>query len=255
MEPSLNGCREKLRRAEKDIVELSGLVKPYEEPLPVRILLDPELDQPNPEAHVFVDRALPEIDASILVFMGHIVHDLRCALDYLAHELTALGKGRFENSQFPIADSPERLTSRDKKTLEHMTPQHRAFIERLQPYDGRNPHFAVLRDLSNRDKHRLLVAQITNIDLSEPLGLITLLKGRDVYISLNQINGGALDPQTPLGSFRVTVRGAHPHVEVDHSLPVQVGIKEAGWGAVDVLKTIRAKIVESIEEVAQDFPA
>ena len=178
MNPSLVGCREKLRRAERDLVELSELVLPYETPLPFRVEFDPEPGATEGEARLILDAVPPEVDPSVPVQVGHIVHDLRCALDYLAHELTALSrKGRLDLSQWPIADTRSQLrrSKRFKETLEHLTPKHKAFVEALQPFDGGNPEFATLRDLSNRDKHKLLVAHVIQTDLSDLKGVFNLL--------------------------------------------------------------------------------
>jgi hypothetical protein len=244
-----------LRRAEQDLVVLDGRMGVYAESLLLRVDLEVNSDGETGEATVCVERVLDEVAPNDVVLIGHIVHDLRCALDYLAHELTALGKGRFEQSQFPIADSPANLSSRDKKTLQHLTPKHRAFVEGLQPYDGRNFEFADLRDLSNRDKHRLLVATVSTADIGDPQGIIRFLVGYNCRVlSVNYINMGALEPGTKLASYRVDRIRENAEVHMQGSWPGQVALEVSGWWPVVVLERIRAKFAKAVEEVAPDFP-
>lgn len=255
MEASLSGCREKLRRAELDLSELDRIVEPYEKPLPLRVVYEPEAGEEWSEARLFVTGPVPELDPSIYMLVGHIIHDLRCALDYLAHELTALGKGRLDTSQFPIADTEASLSWRDKKTLEYLTPKHRAFVESLQPREGRNYELVALREMSNQDKHRLLVAHVMSVDLTDTQVILDLIGGDQVYISLIYCNGGAIKPNAEVAAFRVWPKGSNPRVYVSRGLPTHVGIEDFSWRAVNVLDSIRTKIVKAVEEIAQDFPA
>jgi hypothetical protein len=64
-------------------------------------------------------------------------------------------------TQFPLVRQPTDFPGR-KHVLENVSDAHRAIIERLQPYNpwkGLDFHpLGLLRDLTDDDKHRLVVA-------------------------------------------------------------------------------------------------
>jgi len=245
-----------LNRAHQDLVELDRAIRAYENPLPIKVTFEADLESGKVEARALIDGHVPEVDSGLAVSFGHIVHDLRCALDYLAHELTALGEGRWDKSQFPLADSDAQYTRRDKDTLKRLTPKHRALVERLQPRNTRNFELATLRDLSNRDKHRLLIAHVTTADFSDAHRLLDLVGTHNVRNLLPvYIDAGGLHANAQFAFYRGEITGPDPQVYVKHALPVQVALEETAWRAVDVLKAIRTKIRQAVEEVAQDFPA
>jgi hypothetical protein len=173
--------------------------------------------------------------------------------------MTATGKSRFENSQWPIADYESRLTSRDKETLKHVTPKHRALIERTQPYNGGDFYFPFLRDLSNQDKHRLLVAAVSQSTFG--LEILDLVAFRDctpyggTTNARTWLDAGALKAGTPFIRRSVTITGPNPRVHVNGRLPTHVALEEPMWRAVEVLRGIWTKICETVEEAAKDFPA
>jgi hypothetical protein len=101
--------------------------------------------------------------------LGDIVHNFRSALDHLTYQLARWNTGgqvsRPKRVQFPILDDPGHFQSARGDALRELHPDHQAIVERFQPYnriaEGRaiGPDFhslAVLRDLDNADKVRLL---------------------------------------------------------------------------------------------------
>jgi hypothetical protein len=98
------------------------------------------------------------------VMLGECVHNLRSALDHLVCQLTLLDGGTMDDcsqTQFPIASKSE---AQFEQMANHRIPKlsrwHRAMIKRAQPYragDSAWKHpLAILADLSNADKHRLI---------------------------------------------------------------------------------------------------
>ena len=98
------------------------------------------------------------------VMLGECVHNLRSALDHLVCQLTLLDGGTMEDcaqTQFPIASKCEAQFERMANSrIPRLSKRHRAMIKRAQPYragDSAWKHpLAILADLSNADKHRLI---------------------------------------------------------------------------------------------------
>lgn len=96
--------------------------------------------------------------------LGDCIHNLRSALDHLICQLTLLDGGTMadcEQTQFPIASKCEgQFESMANHRIPGLSKKHRAMVKRLQPYhrgDGAWKHpLAILADLSNADKHRLI---------------------------------------------------------------------------------------------------
>ena len=89
---------------------------------------------------------------------GHIVNDLRAALDYLVYQLALLdSKAVQSGTQFPICDTPAAFQSELKKgRLKGLCPAHVQAIEGCQPYGWDGRWLKQVRELSNPDKHRHL---------------------------------------------------------------------------------------------------
>jgi len=89
---------------------------------------------------------------------GIFLHSLRCVLDHLIWQLALLnGQKPSYRNQFPITNTPEAFVGATD-SLRGVASEHQTLIERFLPshVDGGNPSqhmLAVLRDLSNIDKH------------------------------------------------------------------------------------------------------
>jgi hypothetical protein len=116
--------------------------------------------QPNPQdsKKVIIQRPELPLDLSFSVLVGEIVYNLRSALDYLIFELATLDSGAIiDGTQFPIENRKKGFKWRlNGGWLDGLNAAHIAEIEKLQPYRG-GDWTAILRDLSNPDKHRTLV--------------------------------------------------------------------------------------------------
>jgi hypothetical protein len=108
---------------------------------------------------------LPPVPAEASLIVGHVIYNLRAGLDYLIHELAIEDSGSIqEKTQFVIADAKgdskgkgRGFDTRAQVELKGLSPEHIAMIESLQPYNGVQ-WTAILRDISNADKHRKLTA-------------------------------------------------------------------------------------------------
>ena len=105
------------------------------------------------------------------LMLGEIVHAMRSALDALMYALAVKNLGRNPTDreviqiQFPIVDELKDWPGECGRRLKHVHPDVRTFIETLQPYHrpdkAYRSNLAVLRDLSNVDKHRHIVVTLT----------------------------------------------------------------------------------------------
>lgn len=158
---TLVGCEAKLIRAQELMHDLDDQIFSYLSSRPF-------------ETHLSYDRSMgafrylvglaypPPLKISLLV--GEIVHDLRCAVEYLGYELARRDAGReIHNMQFPIfwdAGDYRDYRRNKRNPLRHLTRRHRAFLGQIQPYRWRDRAclhpLATLTRLSNQDKHRVL---------------------------------------------------------------------------------------------------
>jgi hypothetical protein len=162
----LSDAREKVKRARKQLAELDVLITPTD-PDANRILVDYD---PKQGCHVVrvVVREWPPREASFVA--GEAIHSLRSALDYIAWQLAIAHKGREPTEKeareisFPISNSPERFGT--PPVFGHIAKEAAEEIRLHQPWMPTLPDLAhapallaTLRDLSNMDKHRLLMAR------------------------------------------------------------------------------------------------
>jgi hypothetical protein len=133
-------------------------------------LLEATLD-PTTGYHSFRVGTLPKPERreEISLIAGDVIHNLRSALDHLAWAMASEFSGGEPPDptgvQFPIRDTAAAF-GEARRVRAQLAVAHWQFIESVQPYhgvDGRsdswhgpyNHQLALLRDLSNDDKHRL----------------------------------------------------------------------------------------------------
>ena len=131
----------------------------YDRQLKKRVLVARSPDPMNP---------IGEVPLDIGVIAGDAINNLRSALNYVVWRL-ALARGETNSRlQFPIVhdfgtkryDTParDRFAEVAKRyRLDLIGDDNLAFIERMQPYQGRHwEPLAFLADLNDMDKHRVL---------------------------------------------------------------------------------------------------
>ena len=167
----MSGHKAKLSRARELYQELDGYIRTYLSDKEHRPSLAVRLDSTTHESVLFVYHvpSLDEFFERVSLLVGDIVHNLRCALDHLIHHLALRNSGdnlkHPERTQFPIADNPTAYQTQAQRYLQEIAPEHQSIIESFQPYHVMDANvqvgdyfhpLALLRDLSNFDKHRLL---------------------------------------------------------------------------------------------------
>jgi len=157
----------KLERAERQLRVLNRLVQRWErlgkgdKPYALRPQVESTRAEPRPHVvyRFAVDQDPPP---SLPMLIGECTHNLRCAVDYVAFALKRDPRPPDEDIQFPIWTDEWHPKS---KWLGGLIPTAADAIKGLQPFEGGNrradrPHdLAILRHLSNWDKHRKLIVQ------------------------------------------------------------------------------------------------
>jgi hypothetical protein len=157
------------------------------------------------------------------VLIGEVAYQLRSTLDHIIWQLAKPTTEREKkNVQFPLAKS-----STDFRNQRHLMPgvelRVRRAVESLQPYHRRKwPETALLgylREISNWDKHRTLVAAGADVVRS---GTTVFLKGETSVISQEEAKGilktGTIITRLQMGYSAVGAQvGVYPQVAV---LPV-----------------------------------
>lgn len=151
----LQGAFDRVDRAEEHLTEFEAEEASFGQAYHDNLLLKPN-SQPPPDFTTHEQVAvIPSARSAIL--LGEVIYNFRAALDYLVFELAFHDSGIVQNgTQFPICDAIGGFDGVAPKFLVGLNSAHRAAIEGLQPYNGCN-WAAVLRDISNPDKHRRLV--------------------------------------------------------------------------------------------------
>jgi hypothetical protein len=99
------------------------------------------------------------------LIVGDSLHGLRCSLDHLVYTIAIVESGKNpppdeDKLAFPIASTKTEFTKVEGRRLSGISSQVKASIESMQPYNRGHsklpPPLAILRDLNNTDKHKLL---------------------------------------------------------------------------------------------------
>jgi len=167
---SFNGCWVKVNRAKQHRDDLERYIRETFSDKDNRPTLGAKFDAESGDHIIYINHVpdLGPFSDNVAARVGDVVHNLRSALDHLAFQLArgeSLTPEQQRKVQFPIFDCEKDF--RRKCYLGDIAPEHRKIIEKLQPYHGlagrpdswSGPYIhqlALLRDLDNMDKHRIL---------------------------------------------------------------------------------------------------
>jgi hypothetical protein len=104
---------------------------------------------------------LPLLSFDALTTAGDVIHNLRSALDHLAHQLVLVGSPGAEPSrsiEFPIAKDAVTYEASKPRKVQGMRPDAVKAIDDLKPYKGGNDVLWRIHELDNIDKHRSIFA-------------------------------------------------------------------------------------------------
>jgi hypothetical protein len=153
--------RVKIERAKKHLRDLATEILALEHAAVVLMENDTSIP-PHPIAirHELPNiRTVPAISFDTVSIAGDIVHNLRAALDHLAHQLVLVGSPDTiptRRIEFPISETVTKYESEKARKVEGMTPIAIEAIDRLKPYKGGNDALWRIHELDNIDKHRAL---------------------------------------------------------------------------------------------------
>jgi hypothetical protein len=236
--------------------------------------LGAKFDPERGENIVFVNRMpdLTDFYERSSIILGDAVHCLRSALDHLAFQLSAREQGpKLEEGKtmFVIADCPKQWNTGSKRWLAQVHPDDLTIIERYQGYHrideqlAVGPYFhplAMLRDLDDTDKHRLLntlAVPSTSFSLKGgAASAIVLFEVQDLTESLSTGDTSDFEAEpVELGTVVAHTRHMEPlETEEENSgyMTPAIAIAE-GRPAVQVLDKVAATVTKIIREF-EPFP-
>lgn len=157
----LAGVVAKLRRSDVHLVSLYRKVEAYVDSAPYGLVAQRDSDGNG----LFVFRVTREPPLEFATLVGDILHNIRSALDYIAHELIKRnGFPTTTRTQYPICGTVSDFDNEaiGQNRLGGISLQGYRIIDALQPHQMRSPYtFAHhglwhLHKLSNLDKHHAL---------------------------------------------------------------------------------------------------
>jgi hypothetical protein len=236
------------------------------EPCPYGFVTARDSESLDYEIRVNVRASPPPILSAIV---GDILHDCRSALDHLAWQLVIAAGGKpGRHTWFPICDTLDqwrRDTEYRRRTDDRRGPLYGippgsdiwAFIELAQPYN-RGPaaeHFSTLRKLSNRDKHRSLLAMGAFPDINN---LAELIHRDPEAVLISQ--EFALKAGQPLEDGAVVARlrfqrRTKANVYVEGDLLLDIAFSDETWNeSRPSLNELHIRVAEYVKQAHTFFP-
>lgn len=165
MSLNIDSVNAKLARAEEHRDALERELATWGHDNPYELLREVNAEFTRFSVRLRIKRS-PDLVRWGLLF-GDCIHNLRCALDHLAHAIARHElRGQVPddvayNLQFVLARDPSEFARQMKSKRANVLSQPvRTAIEQVQPYKRPHPSvpplLALLRDLNNTDKHSLI---------------------------------------------------------------------------------------------------
>lgn len=230
--PSLSGVEAKLARARKHLETLYDEINAFTGREPHEVVKEVDLEERTLRAIMKVHEEPDEIGWGVLI--GDFTHNLRSALDHLVWQLVLVnGENPGRDNQFPIVNRGTRYWCSRKDgarsvrdaSLRGVAEEHRAVIDAAQPYRAgpladQHP-LAILADLSNTDKHRLLHPTFIAIEEPSP-SAFTVSSGDAGAIAHITFNSGPLKDGAEI--MRTTFTTSDPNAKVHMNAEIPIGI-------------------------------
>jgi len=177
-----------------------------------------------------VIRRMPPATWGLIV--SDAIQNIRQALEYLVFQMTPVGD---ELPSFPICTTRKQFKS-VAGSLRDLAEDHRTLIKSVQPYHDQDPDqnpLAVLRELSDRDRNRLLRTIVAARDDTESW------PGSDnAEIEVKFLSTSPLIDQSPVMRFVARPVGDATAMRVEPHTSLQICLE--GLIEPDVVATLRA---------------
>jgi hypothetical protein len=150
--------RTKVERAKKHVSDVEGQLRGFFDTKPY--VIGTKRD-PQTRRLIYYLTSVVEPSPLLAATVGDALHNLRSALDHLAHRLVVVGIGRsgpFYYVYYPIFDSATEYEAKKMGQIKGMRQSAIDAIDATRPYKGGNDQLWMLHNLDKIDKHRLLIA-------------------------------------------------------------------------------------------------
>jgi hypothetical protein len=235
----LAGVVTKLRQADVHLVTLYNEFARYINSSPYRLQTKSDTGDGKPGVVFEVTKEPPIYLAAIV---GDVVHNLRAALDYIAHELTIRnGAKPTRRTQFPIGLTEDDFLNQaiTLKKFNTVSIDALKIASAFQPYrldeDKRTAHFLwQLAKLSNMDKHHTLALAAVGTQVSASF---THPDGRTVY---SEFKDALVHDRTVVATMPADF--LHPKIKTNLKGTTRIGFMDApltDHEPVGVLQNIR----------------
>jgi hypothetical protein len=186
--------------------------------------------------------------------LGDYVQNLRSALDHAAYQLVASGSApndaALRRSQFPICDTHDLFDSEVPHRLSGVAPLAMSVVKEAQPfeyYDIDISPMRILRELSNRDKHRLLIPLLVAPDD---------LPASSFHVHGAEVAAVTTAPHVPLGEGSTVaevrlrqVTTDKPVLSIEGGLPIYMSLgTPAGYASV-WLNAMRGRVERVLDQL------
>jgi hypothetical protein len=156
--------------------------------------------------------------------VGDAIQNMRAALDYLIYELSPPKFRKKGRTGFPIYDDECFFEVEGRKMIRGIAGDELTLIERVQPYKRTNPPrndpLSILRRLSNKDKHKLLLPVAAAVSDSQ-----SWISTTNAVIDLTYYAPGPVKHDAKIMAF--TARRKDPtedmYVQPQSGLEIQLG--------------------------------
>jgi hypothetical protein len=251
------GCFARLDRAQEHCVEFSAEWARYIEGHPAELSVHVE---DSGRGTVSIVRYQPP-PHRLSLLVGEVLYELRAALDNCLYESAVQYSGQDPPPdegllQFPIYDTAESWT-RNLYRLRHLSDEHRAMLERIQPYQAQRQDLNCLRilnRLARNDRHRTL--HVVGSVLTKGAMLVEAPPGSKVTTQ-HKVDGVIVSSHgvTEIASF--TIEPWTPGQQVDVLAEIELEaeitemIAERPWGSLDKrLTALHRAVFQYVEGLA-----
>jgi hypothetical protein len=221
----LSGVHLKLNRAETHIEtlgkETDAFVKRDPKPFEIRTEKTPRADKSIHHVLYAVVREQPPPELAPII--GDVIHNLRSALEHLAHELS----GKNPWSQFPIFTDGSDFKKKGRPMMKGITGKERTLIERVQPYVASNPArsdpLAMISELSNLDKHRLPIPVVAAVNTTD-----SWVGSTNAAIRFDHFQAGPVKHDAKVLAFTATPEDPSKEMQVHPQSGLQIQLTDTG---------------------------